>query len=184
MKKTTVGLMTAVAALAIAGSASAQTGPTTPFSVEVRGGVSLPGGDAGDVLETGFTVGGDVIFQATPMIGIYAGYNFNSYGIDSDDPDVENVDAEIKGFDAGVRVGFAGGSLPFTPFLKGGVLYQKAALTDGDASIEGDYETGFQIGGGIELPLGNRISFTPQASYNSVEDAEYINIEAGLRIRL
>ncbi|HEU0053732.1 MAG TPA: outer membrane beta-barrel protein, partial [Longimicrobium sp.] len=162
MKKTSIGLLAAVATLAGAGTLSAQSmGPTTPLAIEVRGGLALPTGDDADGLNTGFTVGGDLIFQATPMIGIYAGYNYNEFGVE----DVDDVSVNVKGFDAGVRLGFPTTSLGgFTPFLKGGVLYQSAEITDTD--IETDDEFGFEVGGGLEYMLGNRVSFTPAASYN------------------
>ncbi|HEX8694065.1 MAG TPA: hypothetical protein VF746_16710 [Longimicrobium sp.] len=64
------------------------------------------------------------------------------------------------------------------------MLHQKAALAADEGSLEGDFETGFQVGGGVDVRLGNRLSFTPQASFNSIEDAQWVNVEAGLRIRL
>ena len=181
MKKTTIGFLAALAAVSVAGTAQAQLGPTTPFSVEVRGGLALPTGDDMDDLHAGIVFGGDVIFQASPMIGIYAGYAFQSWALENE---TEDLDFEIKGFEAGARLSFAQMAGGLAPFLKGGVLHQKSALSADDGSLEGDYETGFQVGGGADVRLGNRLSFTPQASFNSVEDSQWVNLEAGLRIRL
>lgn len=174
MKKTVIAF--GIVACFAAAGAHAQT---TPVSIEPRAGLSIATGELGDDLEVGLALTGDVIVQATPRLALYAGYNFNTYAL----KDTDEADLEIKGFDAGVRFSFAPMS-GFTPFLKGGVLLQKAALSGDGGSISGDNEVGFQVGGGVEVPISPRFSFTPQASYNKVEDAKYVNVEAGLRIRL
>jgi opacity protein-like surface antigen len=185
MKKTTAGLLALLATVAGASTVNAQsTAPTTPLAIEVRGGLALPTGDDADILSTGFTVGADVIFQATPMIGIYAGYNFNEFAFDDDL--LDDANASIKGFDAGIRLGFPTTSLGgFTPFLKGGVLYQSVEISDaGPLDGESDQEIGFEVGGGFEYMLGQRVSFTPAASYNKVEDAKYVKVDLGLKVRI
>lgn len=186
MKKSMVSMVAVAAALAVAGTAQAQT---SPFSVEVRAGLALPQGDDMEGIESGITVGADALYQINPMFAVYAGYNFNSFGVDCEgDVDCEDADpsVEIKGFDAGLRVNFP--MTGVTPFVRGGVVYNSFGLTvdgdGGDFDVETDEELGFEVGGGIELPLGQRLSFTPAVSYTSVEDASYIKVDAGLRIRL
>ncbi|HEU4556252.1 MAG TPA: outer membrane beta-barrel protein [Longimicrobium sp.] len=174
MKKTLI----AFGILASFAAAGAQA-QTTQISLEPRAGLSIPTGDMGDDVEVGLALTGDVIFQATPQIALYAGYNYNTYAF----KDTDGVDAQIKGFDAGVRFSLSSMS-GFTPFLKGGVLYQKAAISGDGGSLSSDNEVGFQVGGGVEVPISPRFSFTPQLSFNKVEDAQYVNIESGLRIRL
>ena len=177
MKKSILALG-AIATFAAAG-AHAQSGPTTPFSIEPRAGLSIPMGDDSDDLEVGLAFTGDVLYQFTPQVAVYAGYNYNRFAF----KDTDEADAEIKGFDAGVRFSLSP-MAGFTPFLKGGALYQQAAITGDGGSLSGDSEFGFQVGGGVEVPISPRFSFTPQASFNKVKDAQYVNVEAGLRIRL
>jgi hypothetical protein len=175
MKKNIVGMLAAFAAVAAVSTAQAQT---SPISLEVRGGVSVPSGDLADDVNTGWTLSGDVLYNVTPMVAAYAGYNLNNYGF----KDTDGANAELRGFEGGARVTFP--SPNFSPFFRGGALYQQSKISADNTSITSDYELGFSLGGGVVVPLGNRFSFTPQASFSKVKDAEYINVEAGLHIKL
>lgn len=176
MKKSILALG-ALAAFAAAG-AHAQSAPTTQFSIEPRAGLSIPVGDAADGVKVGLSLAGDVLYQATPALALYAGYNYNTYALD----DTDEADTQIKGFEGGIRYSFAP-TPGFTPFVKGGAIYMKPALSGDGGSLEGDYKLGFSVGGGVEVPITPRFGFVPQASFNKVEDAEFVNVEAGLRIR-
>lgn len=185
MKKSTIGMLAAVAAVGFAGTAAAQvTGPTTPFSVEVRAGAALPTGDFGDVVSTGWTVGVDGTFNITPMFGIYGGYSYSSYALDEELEELfGEADITEQGFDAGIKATLGGGTLPFTPYLRGGLIYHKldGEFEDGDVDEgeELDYELGFEVGGGLMFPLGPRISVTPSVSYTSFSlSAEDDELEA------
>jgi hypothetical protein len=176
MKKSTFGMLAAVAAVGLAGTASAQMGPTTPFSVEVRAGAALPTGDFGDVVSTGWTVGIDGTFNITPMFGIYGGYSYSSYALDEELEDLfGEADVTEQGFDAGVKATLGGGTLPFTPYLRGGLIFHKLGGEFEDEDVEtedSDYELGFEVGGGLMFPLGPRISVTPSVSYTSFSISE------------
>ncbi len=201
MKKSTVGILAALAAVSVAGTANAQMGPTTPFSIGVNAGAAIPTGDFGDFASTGWTVGVDGTFNITPMFGIYAGYSLSQFTLDEElfGDDVEGSLSE-QGFDAGIKATFGGGALPFTPFLKGGLVYHKLSadfddIDDEDEDeLETDSELGFEVGGGVMLPLGPRISVVPSASYvqwtpGDQDDDDEINvssvkIQIGLNIRI
>jgi opacity protein-like surface antigen len=190
MKKSTVGILAALAAVSMAGTASAQMAPTSPFAIEVRGGLAFPIDLEG--VETGLTFGGDVIFQATPMFGIYAGYNFATFAIDDEEfeeEELEDVEAdiEVKGFRAGVRANLPLATAGASPFAFGGLVYQSFgfSVSDGETegSFSGDEELGFEVGAGVEIPLGTRLSFTPAVSYVKIEDAKAVKADVGLKIR-
>lgn len=191
MKKTTVGILAALAAVSMAGTANAQMGPTSPFAIEARAGLAFPIDFEG--VETGLTFGGDVIFQATPMFGIYAGYNFATFGIDDEafegeefDEDVD-VNIEVKGLRAGVRANLPLATAGASPFAFGGLVYQSLGFNVSDGESEGslssDEELGFELGAGVEIPLGSRLSFTPAVSYVKIEDAKAVKADVGLKIR-
>jgi hypothetical protein len=200
MKKIATGLV-ALAAVALAGSAQAQAIPVSPFSVEVRGGLAFPTGELDDVAESGITVGANGTYMFTPMLGLYAGFTYNAFGL-PEEADELDVDGSINtyGFDAGVKAMFATPTLPVTPFLKGGLVYHKAevdieGLDLGDED-ETDFGLGFEVGGGVMVPLGPRLSFTPAVSYTSfkpsyegdedddeVDNLTSFRVDVGLNIR-
>ena len=200
MKKITTRLV-ALAALAFAGTVQAQAIPTSPFSVEVRCGLAFPTGDLEDVAESGITVGANGTYMFTPMLGLYAGFTYNAFGL-PDEAEELGVEGSINtyGLDAGVKAMFATPTLPVTPFLKGGLVYHKVQLDIEDVDLgdedESDFGLGFEVGGGVMVPLGPRLSFTPAVSYTSFkpnfegdeddDDADNITsfrVDVGLNIR-
>jgi hypothetical protein len=192
-KQITAGLL-ALATATIAGTAQAQSVPTSPLSLEVRGGLAFPTGSLADVAESGYTLGGNATFNFTPQLGLYVGGTFNSF------PFGDNVDATYRdyGLDAGVKASFAGPALPVTPFLKGGLVYHKLELkgdeVGGDDTFKSDLSLGFEVGGGFMIPLGPRLSFTPAVTYMSYEpkfeddsdeeSVSHVRVDVGLNVRL
>jgi outer membrane autotransporter protein len=196
MKKTTLGLLSLVTALTVAGGAQAQTGtmPTSPLSLEVRAGVAVPTGDFADIAETGFTVGGDVGFMFTPTLSAYVGGSYNSFAASDDfrallglaGVQADDISYNLYGGDAGLKATFGNGR-GFTPFLKGGVVYYTAELGGADLGddVEEDkeWELGFEVGGGLAFPLGPRVSVTPAVSYTTIDDLNFVRGQVGLNIR-
>lgn len=145
---------------------------TLPIAVEARGGVTLPVADFGDGASTGWSLGGTVHWQATRVLGVYAGYEHASFGVDSLGADDAGLDASVAddGFRTGVRV-----SLPLalarnvTPFVEGGLLINRTriSVTDGTSavSIHSEWGPGFEVGAGVAIPLTPRITLTPGARF-------------------
>lgn len=198
MKKTTLGLLSLVAAVTMAGGAQAQSGtmPASPLSLEVRAGAAVPTGDFGDIAETGYTVGGDVGFMFTPMFSAYVGGSYSSFAASDEFREliealtggqVDDLSYNLYGGDAGVKASFPTMS-GFSPFLKGGVVYYTAELGGGgelgeDAEEDNDWELGFEVGGGLAFPLGPRVSVTPAVSYTTIEDLNFVRAQVGLNFR-
>ena len=218
-------LMLCAALLLFAPAAEAQT---SPFSLEVRGRAAFPTGDFGEKdadgagIETGWGGSIEGIFQATSILGVYAGYSYTRFPTDLgaleqelegivDDASVDVTDA---GLDAGLRATLSlplnGGSV----FVRGGVVYHQLGLElsddleeflednavgvfDPDA-LDSEWTLGFQLGAGVLVPLGPRLSASVAAGYTRYEpefeqqgdvtveadDVSYASAEVGLLIRL
>lgn len=145
-----------------------------PLAVEARGGFSIPTGDWNEEenLNTGagFSVG--ALFNITPAVAVYGAWERFAFGVD-DDGEFGSAEAETvdTGLRAGVEFSIPLGAASATPFVFGGVLYHQlsASVSEGGISfnIEADRALGFEVGGGVEVPLGAVLSFTPGVRYGT-----------------
>jgi opacity protein-like surface antigen len=180
MKKTLVSMMAAAAVVASVDAAQAQV--TTPFSIEVRGGLALPTGDLKDEdVTSGVALSVNGQFRFNPMFAAYAEFNWAQFGVE----DADDVDVTDQGFGGGVIANFNAGSVQ--PFLKAGVTVNQLTVDEIDAE---DEQIGFRVGGGLSVPLGNRMSVTPGVTYTQygIEDADFdvshLTVDVGLKINL
>jgi opacity protein-like surface antigen len=194
MKKSTVGILAALAAVSVATTANAQMGPTTPFSIEVRAGAAFPTGDFGEGLNTGWTAGLTGQYNFTPMIGVYAGYQFASFSTDDEEVgEDEDVNLNDRGFNAGLRASLSP-LAGFSPWVKGGLVYNELEFEVDGESVTSDSKLGFEVGGGLAFPLGPRISVTPGVTYTMYSfddedldldlDVSHLKVDIGLNFRI
>lgn len=192
MSKRFVSLMAVAALVGVASTAEAQN---SPFALEIRGGLAFPSGDLKDLEGEGGTESGvglnvNAQYQVTRTIGVYGEYNWLQFGIE----DLEGGDVTDQGFGAGVMVSFPAGG--FTPFVKAGLVMHEIELSLDDITIDAENEElGFRVGAGAEVPLGQRLSFTPGVTFTTynvgAEDEgdddttiSHIAVDVGLKIRL
>jgi opacity protein-like surface antigen len=195
---------------------------TSPFSVEVRGRAAFPTGDFGEEedgtgVETGWGGTLEGVFQATPVLAVYAGYSHTIFGTDLGEAEELLEDASIditdSGVDAGVRA-----TLPVLnggAFVRGGLVYHRVGIDLSDEleefleefsegefdedELDSDWSLGYQVGAGLLVPLGQRLSGSFGAAYTAYEpqyddlgdegltadgDVSYASVEVGLLIRL
>ncbi len=203
MTKNVFATVAALSALTVGGPAAAQMAPATPVSFEVRAGAAVPVGNFAEEgvntgsAQGGFSVGGRILLSPTPMVGLYGGYSFNRFNIDEEaafgTTAVEGKYDE-HGASAGVRLALPVPAL--SPYVQGGATYRKLERNVDGGSLgrveeESDYELGFEVGAGLELPLGQRISVTPEVTYtrynpgnNENSRVEFVRADVGLRIRI
>lgn len=175
----------------LAGSgASAQA--VLPFSFEVRGGLGVKTeefrqNDASTTASTGVGVGANAAFDFLPGMAVYAGYDRYAFSLDGASED-EYID---QGFVAGARVTPPIALFGLRPWVRAGALFHTLELTSGDKSGR---STGFEVGGGVDIPLGFVLSFTPGVIYRQYspdygDDANdgkvsYFDFSMGLKARL
>ncbi|HEX6750261.1 MAG TPA: outer membrane beta-barrel protein [Longimicrobium sp.] len=186
----------------LAHPARAQIG--IPFSAEVRGGVALPTGEFGDGAGTGWGIDGTLRYRIAPMVDVYGGYAYFSFGADSASDFAEGVDVAIRdqGFRAGARltVPLVGMMTGVSPWIEGGATFNKTTLHASDGSttldIDSDQSIGFEVGAGVIFDVAPHVSLTPGVRFRSHNadfseafgeddadvDANYVAIEIGVNI--
>lgn len=196
MKKISAGLMAIAATAVFAGSASAQVPNVTPLAIEVRAGAALPQGDFGDVLKTGYMLGGNLSYNFLPSVGVYAGYSYSSFKPDSDGGGEDEGSIVDSGFDAGVRVGVPTPMLPIDPYVRAGLIYHKLEFDGDGGNISLDSELGFEGGVGLGFNVAPKIQLTPEVSYSrfsidgddlgTTEDlnVDNLRLSVGVRVRI
>jgi len=151
--------VTAVAANAQTTTAT-NTSSVRPFTIGIKAGASIPVGDLSDVAKTGFIVGGQLGFKPA-MLPVWL----------RADVDYNNMSA--KGTGAGhLNVwGFTGNvgyDLPVSGAIKpygiaGLGAFRSSASNGGGSSTD----FGFQVGGGVKMPLSGFNTFI-EARYTRV----------------
>lgn len=192
MKKILSCALLAASALAASG-AQAQI---LPFSFEVRGGMGIkteefrPGDTSTTTASGGVGFGANAAIDFLPGVAVYGGYDRYAFNAEIDGADAEYID---QGFVAGAKVTPPiGALLGFRPWVRGGVLFHELELTE--VNEKSGRSTGFEVGGGIDIPLGLVLSFTPGVIYRQYspdygDDANdgkvsYFDLSLGLRARL
>lgn len=134
-----------------------------PIGVEAHAAFVVPTGEWAeeDNLDNGFGYGAALTFRASPVVGLYAGWDRATFGIGDEDSglDTEAVDA---GYRAGVELRLpVGESAPAAPFARVGGVYNTttfrfatAADTNGTIEFESDAELGFEAAVGVGVPAG------------------------------
>lgn len=191
--------LVSAAMIAIVAPAAAHAQGVSPLSLEARAGAVVPMGDFADGLKTGFGFGATAAYRVIPMLDIYAGYNWHRFGVE-DDPEFGDSDFNLddSGFELGARVYVpVGGSI--APWLQGGLIMQqlKFGASEGglSASVSTDREIGFEVGGGIGIPIGPNMSLTPGVRYRQYSpsmtllgetesfDVQYLVADIGFQFR-
>ncbi|HEY8833682.1 MAG TPA: outer membrane beta-barrel protein [Gemmatimonadaceae bacterium] len=146
--------------IAVAAPAGAQG--YNPFQIGAAGGIAFPTGDLGNVTNTGYNVSVMVGYkpQLTP-ISVRAEAAYNEFG-----SQVFNGNVNIPSFTGNLVFGLPMGML--SPYAIGGAgLYRTSVDVTGSGSA-GENHFGFNIGGGIKIPLSPSFETFVEARYNRV----------------
>ena len=193
MKRMSIGLAALMLGIAVqAPPAAAQTQPTTTgeggMQFAIFGGGAFPTGDLGRGLNLGFRLGGGVAFRpVTIPLGLNVNLAYDRFA--GDDEIYFGPGGTIQADDVSLWSGSADVVWQFPtdpassvrPFLDGGFgLYRVGEYAGGESQTK----FGFQIGGGVDLPLGGLATFA-EAKYVSVftdgSNSNFIPIVIGLR---
>lgn len=180
--------------LAMAGVGAAQA--QVPVSVELRGGAAFPTADFGDAsLKTGGGAGFALNYRFMPHLAVFGGWDWMRFTTDTPFRGA-GYDVENTGYAFGLIFDHpVAGNV--SSWLRGGALYGHVELENaaGDLVADSGHELGWEVGGGVRVPLTERLSLTPGVRYRTLSadiavgqatvpvDLAYVMAEIGLQFR-
>jgi opacity protein-like surface antigen len=163
-------LSTLAAAAAIATAApSAKAQDFNPFQIGASGGVAIPVSDLKDAVNMGYNIGVHVGFKSQfSPIGVRAEAAWNQFGFKDNIVGGGNSGSiNIPAFTGNLVFGLP--IATFSPYAIGGVgLYRPSTSFNGTGSNNAENDFGFNIGGGIKIPLSSSFETFVEARYHRV----------------
>lgn len=169
-------------------------GQAERLAVEVRAGASAGNyaGAASDfTFAPGLSLGLSVSYALTDRIGVYGGISRSGFGCETGFCEGRTVGFVSRGVDAGVELRLP---LPAAPWIRAGLVrhslrYDAGGIAGEAAEGEEASGVGFSAAGGVELPLGRRLSLTPGLRYvrygAAADDGVALLVgDVGLEIRM
>ncbi len=169
-----IALVLAAFALLHAPEAEAQM-----ISVEGRVGVTYPTGDLSNAgADTGLGIGAELMYTFQRNLTAYAGFNRHAFSCDSD-CDLGNS-PRSTGLGAGLKYVFHAPGDAYA-WGRGGIVAHQLADDDGS----GPRNIGFELGGGIDMPIAPRLHLVPHIGFIQHDagggfTASYVNFGVGI----
>lgn len=162
------------------------------FGFELSSGVSQAMNKIdGSTVNTGFGFEGIFHYRFLSHTGAYVGWGWNNFGVDDSFAGLD-ANFEETGYVFGLQYKRPIGNSKINYYLRAGGLYNHIEVENSSGNIIEDtgHGLGFQLAGGIDIPLGNNWRLTPGLKFNSLKrDAQFegsnINLKynyASLRI--
>ena len=147
--------------------------PTTaeaqvPISAEARAGVTFPTGDLSDTgAEAGLALGAELMLTPWRNLTVYGGIHRQGFSCDSD-CDLGNS-VRSSGVNAGLKYIFPS---PADALIwgRGGIVANRLSGSE----FSGSRNIGFELGTGIDMPVGDRLYLVPHVGFVSHDAGEGI----------
>jgi opacity protein-like surface antigen len=187
---------------AVLGAALVCAAPATAraqqdWSLEFRGGVAFPTQDLGDAdLDTGLGLEGSLARRVMPHLWAYAGWDWFHF----DGGQVlagPGLDVEETGYAFGLRFEHPVARSRVAVLVRAGGTYDHIELENdaGDSFGDSGHDLGWEVGGGIVVPIGDAWRLTPGIRYRSLStsvdvlevpvdlDLSYVAVDVGVAWR-
>ena len=159
--------------IAVAGIAAAPVAPIAPvaqaqgynpFQIGASGGIAFPTGDLGNATNTGYNIAVVAGYKPQFMpIAIRAEAAYNQFGLQGGGGSI-NIPAFTGNLAYELPLGMS-----FTPYAIGGAgLYRPSASITGGGTSNAENDFGWNVGGGVKIPLSTSFETFIEARYNSV----------------
>jgi len=167
------------------------------WSFELRPGVNFATKKLGDAnLNTGFGAEGTFAYRFMPHLSVYAGWSWNKFGSDQK-IDGTSLDFEETGYTYGLQYIHPIGNSNINMLARaGGLANHIEAENDGDVIADSGHGFGWQIEGGLAIPLSEKWQLLPSVRYRSLSrditiettstsvDLNYISVGLGIALKL
>lgn len=156
---------------------------TTPAAAQIKWqlglGPTLPMGDFGNGVGTGFHVMGGANFELTAKpISFRTDLVYNMFKCDTSG--CGDITSKVITLSGDIQYNFP--TPTNHPYLLGGVTWGHASLGGSDApsGLDSEKDVGFNVGGGLHFNVGGAKAFV-EARYFVVGDADFVPITFGVR---
>ncbi len=147
-----------LAAVVAAGEANAQL--PIPLSVEGRLDYAVPVRDFDDFVDEGMSWGVGASVAVSPGVGIYGTWSRTEFALE----DLDDAEVRDQGFSVGLTT-----SLPsvsgLAPWVGAGLVIHQFDFNDEEGDDGIDEDLGFEVGGGLAIPLARNVRLTPGIGY-------------------
>jgi opacity protein-like surface antigen len=154
-----------IAVLGLAATAPVAHGQGyNPFQIGASGGIAFPTGDLGTGTNTGYNIGVIVGYKPQLLpIAVRAEAAYNQFGFSGGGGSI-NIPSFTGNLVYEMPLGMS-----FTPYAIGGAgLYRLSAGFNGGGTTQAQNDFGWNIGGGIKIPLSTSFETFIEARYNRV----------------
>jgi opacity protein-like surface antigen len=158
-------ILSTIAILGLAAAAPAAQGQGyNPFQIGASGGIAFPTGDLGTSTNTGYNIAVVVGYKPQLLpISVRAEAAYNQFGFNGGGGSIN-----IPSFTGNVVYELPLG-VGFTPYAIGGAgLYRPSVGFTGGGATSAENDFGWNIGGGIKIPLSTSFETFVEARYNRV----------------
>lgn len=168
MKRSVLGVAAGLALMAATANAQSMAPVAKPVSFGIAGGLSMPTGDFGDAVNTGYNISGLVQYKG-PMwpVALRLEAQWQHFGIDSD-----VIDAGVRSLGALANVLYYIPSAGMVkPYLTGGLGLLNFKVDDDACPADADCSStkfGFDFGAGLEFQLSGMSTFV-EANWQSIQ---------------
>ncbi|PRY99944.1 outer membrane protein with beta-barrel domain [Marinilabilia salmonicolor] len=154
------------------------------FGFEFSSGLSVATGNLGETTrDTGLGFEGIFHYRFLTHTGVYLGWGWNQFGA-NDSFGGNDVCFEETGYVFGLQYKHPLGDSPIQYYLRVGGLYNHIETENSEGEIVDDtgHGLGWQLAGGVDIPLGKNWNFTPGIKFNSLSrDAEFEGYNSELK---
>lgn len=150
--------------------ASPATGAQHKWGFEIRPGINVATSKLGNAdLKTDYGIEGTFSYRIMPHLGAYAGWSWNRFSADKSFVG-NNMDFEETGYIAGLEFIHPIQSSDISYMIRCGGTYNHIETENSDGNIINDtgHGLGWQIGGGIAIPIATRWRLVPEVRYRSL----------------